>query len=272
MLGRRLPCRVLPADLAICFRAVTLVRGASEVLHGVDWSVAADERWVIVGPNGAGKTSMISLCVGRLHPTTGTVDILGQRLGRVDVRRLRERIGMTSAALAQQLRPTLPAVDVVMTAKYGALEPWWHEYTDVDRQRARALLDDAGFGYVADREFGVLSEGERKQVLLARALMREPDLLVLDEPMAGLDLGGRERLVRRLDALGGDPTSPPTVFVTHHVEEIPSTFHRALLLRDGRVVAAGPLEAVLTSEALSETFGMSLRLVRHGGRFSCTSA
>jgi len=254
---------------ALAFCGVHLVRGSAAVLHGIDWEVGAHDRWVVLGPNGAGKTSMVALCSGYLHPTSGTVDVLGHRLGRVDVRRLRERIGMTSAAIAQQLRPTLAAADVVMTAKYGALEPWWHEYTDADRARARALLDAAGFGYTADRDFGVLSEGERKQVLLARALMRAPDLLLLDEPMAGLDLGGRERLVRRLDELACDRNGPPIVFVTHHVEEIPPSFTSALLLRDGVVVASGPLPATLTSESLSATFAMRLQLREDGGRYAC---
>jgi iron complex transport system ATP-binding protein len=254
---------------ALRFTGVTLVRGAARVLHGIDWCVEGHDRWVVLGPNGAGKTSMMALCSGYLHPTSGTVDILGHRLGRVDVRRLRERIGMTSAAIAQQLRPTLPAVDVVMTAKYGALEPWWHHYSDDDRGRARALLAAAGFGSIADREFGVLSEGERKQVLLARALMRDPDLLLLDEPMAGLDLGGREQLVRRLDELARDATAPPIVFVTHHVEEIPATFTAALLLRDGKVVASGPLATTLTSATLSAAFGFALQLREEAGRYTC---
>jgi len=254
---------------ALELQGVTLVRGGGEVLHGIDWCVGGDERWVVLGPNGAGKTSIVSLATGRLHPTTGTVDILGHRLGRVDVRALRERIGVTSAALAQQLRPSLPAVDVVMTAKYGALEPWWHAYDDTDRARARSLLADTGFAHIADREFGVLSEGERKQVLLARARMRDPDLLLFDEPMAGLDLGGRERLVRTMTALAADPAMPPIVFVTHHVEEIPATFDHALLLRDGRVVDAGALRSVLTSDALSETFGLRLQLTDRDGRFAC---
>jgi iron complex transport system ATP-binding protein len=257
-----------PDTAALRFERVTLVRGDATVLHDVDWRVDRSDRWVVLGPNGAGKTSIMALCTGSLHPTRGTVTVLGGQLGRIDVRHLRERIGMTSALIAQQLRPTLPAVDVVMTAKYGALEPWWHDYDDADRARARALLADAGFGYTADREFGVLSEGERKQVLLARAQMHEPDLLLLDEPMAGVDLGGRESLVRRLDEIGRDSTAPPIVFVTHHVEEIPPSFDRALLLRDGRVVAAGTFRDVLTSSALSETFGVKLELREDGGRFS----
>jgi len=256
-----------PDTAALRFERVTLVRGDATVLHEVDWRVDRSDRWVVLGPNGAGKTSIMALCTGYLHPTRGTVTVLGGELGRIDVRHLRERIGMISASIAQQLRPTLPAVDVVMTAKYGALEPWWHDYEDADRARARALLADAGFGYTADREFGVLSEGERKQVLLARAQMHEPDLLLLDEPMAGVDLGGRENLVRRLDEIGRDPTAPPIVFVTHHVEEIPPSFTHVLLLRGGEILAKGAIDECMNADTLSVCFDIPLELARRDRRW-----
>jgi iron complex transport system ATP-binding protein len=238
-------------------------------LTGIDWTVQPDERWVVLGPNGSGKTTLLQLAGAQVHPSSGTVDVLGHRLGRVDLRILRTRIGLVSASVTRTLRPGLPAADVVMTGRHAALEPWWQTYTDDDHRRARSLLDDAGFGHVAGRPFGVISEGERQQVLLARALMGSPQLLLLDEPAAGLDVGGRERLVTSLRRLAEDPVTPPIVFVTHHVEEIPPSFTSALLLRGGAVVAGGPLAEVLTSRSLSDCFGLRLRLRHDRGRWSC---
>jgi iron complex transport system ATP-binding protein len=253
---------------ALQLRGATVVRGRRPILDGVDWVVQPDERWVVLGRNGCGKTTLLRLASCYLHPTAGTVDVLGARLGRVDVRELRARIGLTSAALADQLRPTLEALDVVMTAKHAALEPWWHRYTDADRARAGALLERLGVGPLADREFGTLSSGERQRVLLARTLMIDPGIVLLDEPNAGLDLTGREELVAALAALAAHPASPPIVLVTHHVDEIPPGFTHLLLLRQGRVLAAGPLHDTLTATALSETFGLPLSLERRDGRFS----
>ena len=254
---------------ALRFDDVGLDKGGRPVLDGLHWSVEQGERWVVLGPNGSGKTSAVMLAASYDHPTRGTVDVLGHRLGRVDVRALRLRIGLVSASISKLLRPTIDAADVVMTAQFGALEPWWHEYDDDDRRRARKLLDDAGFGYVAEQPFSVLSEGERQQVQLARALMNDPELVLLDEPAAGLDVGGRERLVRRLAQLAQDPSTPPMVFVTHHAEEIPPGFTHALVLRAGRVVSMGPLREALTSDALSTAFGLPLRLTEEEGRFAC---
>jgi iron complex transport system ATP-binding protein len=251
------------------FEQVDLDRVGTRVLLGVDWVVRAGERWAVLGPNGSGKTTIFELASGYLHPTRGTVEILGQRLGRVDVRRLREHISLVSSAVAKKLVFNLPAVDVVMSAAHGALEPWWHTYTEEDRDRALSLLDAAGFSSISDRSFGVLSDGERQQVLLARALMNPPALLLLDEPAAGLDVGGRERLLRMLDRIGSDGSDPATVMITHHVEEIPATFSHILLLREGRVVAAGPVEMTLTEANLSETFGLPLSLARTDGRWTC---
>jgi iron complex transport system ATP-binding protein len=249
-------------------RAVSVVRDGRAIVDNVDWTVAEGERWVVLGANGSGKTTLLRLASCYLHPTAGTVDVLGQRLGRVDVRTLRASIGLTSAAFADQLRPSLDALDIVVTAKHAALEPWWHLYTDDDRGRAAGLLDRLGVGTLAARQFGTLSSGERQRVLLARTLMIEPELVLLDEPNAGLDLGGREELVGALSALARDPTSPATVLVTHHVDEIPPGFTHLLLLRAGRVLSAGPLATALTSEALSDAFGLPLCLERRNGRFS----
>jgi iron complex transport system ATP-binding protein len=254
------------------FDDVDVERGGTTVLHGVTWGVAAGDRWAVLGPNGSGKTTMLQLASGYLHPTRGTVDILGHRLGRVDVRQLRRRIGVVSAAVAKMLVPSLSARDIVMSARHAALEPWWHDYTDDDRAQALRLLGEAGFASVADRPFGVLSEGERQQVLLARTLMAAPELLLLDEPAAGLDVAGREKLVGRLGQLAADPGAPPTILVTHHVEEIPPGFTHVLLLRHGEVVVAGPMGTALTSENLSACFSLPLLVTGEAGRFTCRAA
>lgn len=254
---------------ALRFTDVGLDKGGRPVLDGLTWTVEDDERWVVLGPNGSGKTSAVMLAATYDHPTRGTVDVLGNRLGRVDVRSLRLRIGLVSASISKMLRPDIDAADVVMTARFGALEPWWHQYEDDDRRRARKLLDDGGFAYVADQPFGVLSEGERQQVQLARALMNDPELVLLDEPAAGLDIAGRERLVRRLAQLASDPATPAMVFITHHAEEIPPGFTHALVLRAGKVVALGPIHEALSSTTLSSAFGLSLRLSEQDGRYTC---
>lgn len=257
---------------ALRFDDVDVVRGQTMVLRGVSWRVGAGDRWAVLGPNGSGKTTLLQLASGYLHPTRGTVSVLGRQLGTVDVRQLRQRIGIVSAAVAKMLVPSVTARDVVMSARYAALEPWWHTYGAADRDRAEELLAQAGFAEVADRPFGVLSEGERQQVLLARTLMAEPALLLLDEPAAGLDIAGRERLVSRLAQLAGNAASPPMVLVTHHVEEIPAHFSHLLLVRQGAVVAAGPLAAILTSANLSASFGLALRVEGTGGRWVCRAA
>jgi iron complex transport system ATP-binding protein len=262
----------MPPAPALVFEAVDLDRVGAAILRGVDWRVDEGERWVVLGPNGSGKTTLLQLASGYLHPTRGRVEVLGGRLGGVDVRRLRRRIGMVSASVTRMLVPTLTAVEVVVSARHGALEPWWDDYRPEDRQLARRLLEDAGFGAVAERPFGVLSEGERQQVLLARTLMAAPELLLLDEPCAGLDVGGREGVVGRLAQLASDPHAPPLVLVTHHVEEIPPAFTHLLLLREGRVVAAGPLLRTLTAANLSACFGLPLELTEAGGRWTCRAA
>jgi iron complex transport system ATP-binding protein len=243
------------------------VRDGRAILDGIDWEVRPGERWAVLGPNGSGKTTIVRIASMYLHPTEGVVEVLGGRLGRVDVRRHRQRVGLASMALTDQLRPTLTAAEVVMCAKNAALEPWWHEYDDDDRRRARELLDRLGAGRLADHRFGTCSTGERQRILLARTLMTDPGLVLLDEPTAGLDLGGREDLVATLDQLAADPAAPPVVLVTHHLEEIPRRFTHALLLSEGAVLAAGPIEDVLVADRLSACFGMPLELSRNGGRW-----
>jgi prolyl oligopeptidase len=237
------------------------------VLRALDLAVPAGARCLLVGANGSGKTTLLRLAGGWLFPTTGTVDVLGQRLGRVDVRTLRRRLGYASGALTSQLRGSATGLEIVMAAKYAALETWWHSYDDADRARARALLDRMGCGHLADRPIATASDGERQRVQLARTLMVDPDLLLLDEPTAGLDLGGREALVGRLADLAAAPDAPPTVLVTHHTEEIPPGFTHALLLRSGGVLAAGPLDETLTAATLSACFEVAVTLERRNGRF-----
>lgn len=256
-----------PPDPVLRLCGVGLVRDGRAILDGVDWEVRTGERWVVLGPNGSGKTSLVRIASLWLHPSTGTVEVAGGVLGRVDVRRHRTRVGVVSAAVADLLRPGIEVLDAVLAARHAALEAWWHQYVDADRDAARAALARAGAEHLAGRTFGTLSSGERQRVLLARALAGDPALLLLDEPMAGLDLAARERLVARLAALAADPAAPPLVLVTHHVDEVPAGFTHCLLLAGGRIRAAGPLDEVVTEEALSATFGLPLRLERRHGRF-----
>ncbi|TNU72995.1 ABC transporter ATP-binding protein [Miniimonas arenae] len=247
---------------------VTVRRDGKEILSHVTWEVLDGERWVVLGRNGAGKTTVVQLAAGRMHPTSGTVEILEETLGRVDVFELRPRIGLSSSALAERIPGDERVLDVVLTASYGMTGRWRETYDDVDEDRARSLLAVFGMADKTGRTYGTLSEGERKRTMIARALMSDPELLLLDEPAAGLDLGAREELVGALAELAAHPASPVLVLVTHHVEEIPPHFTHALLLRDGHALAAGPLEDVLTPENLEATYGMPLEITRHEDRWS----
>ncbi|GAA1637174.1 ABC transporter ATP-binding protein [Georgenia ruanii] len=251
---------------------VSVRRGTKTILGGVDWSVNEGERWVVLGPNGAGKTTIIQMVAGRLHPTSGTVTIIGEQLGKVDVNELRPLVGLASAALDQRLPMGERVIDVVVTASYGITGRWREQYETLDTDRAQALLDVFGVGHLAARTYGTLSSGERKRVQIARALMPDPEVLLLDEPAAGLDLGGREELMAALAELAGDNRAPVIVMVTHHVEEIPPGFTHALLLREGVVEAAGPIDDVLTPQNLSRAFGLELEVERHRDRFSARAA
>ncbi len=255
------------ADLVVAMSGVAVRRGAATLVHSVDWQVELDERWVVLGPNGAGKTTLLRLAGAELHPSSGVVDVLGARLGRTDVFELRPRIGFCSAAVAGRVPERERVRDLVVSAGYAVLGRWRESYEPIDTGRADALLAAFGIGSLGERRFGTLSEGERKRVLIARALMTDPELLLLDEPAAGLDLGGREDLVARLGELAMDPDSPAMVLVTHHVEEIPVGFTHALLIRDGAIVAQGLLDDVLTSDTLSATFGQPLTLDRVDDRY-----
>ena len=238
------------------------------IVDGITWSVNAGEHWVVLGENGCGKSTLLQISSLYLHPSAGDVEVLGTVLGRADIRALRRRIGYMAAAFADQLRPALTALEVVYTAKYAALEPWWHEYESADFERARECLDRMGVVWAAERPWGTLSSGERQRVLLARTLMNDPALVLLDEPTSRLDLRGREELVSALDQLAHAAHEVASVIVTHHVEEIPVTTTHALLIREGRIVSSGPIASALTAESLSACFAMDFSLEhRPNGRF-----
>jgi len=256
----------------LALAGVSVVRGTSTLLDDVSWEVEEGQRWVILGPNGAGKTTLLQIAAARMHPTTGVAGVLGEVLGAVDVFELRPRIGLASASLADRIPGGERVTDVVVTASYGVVGRWRETYDRLDHQRALELLEALGAGQLADRRYGTLSEGERKRVQIARALMTDPELMLLDEPAAGLDLGGREDLVKRLGDLAADLSAPAIIVVTHHVEEIPPNFTDVLLLRGGRIVAQGPIEITLTAENLSRTFDMPLVLERRGARFAARAA
>lgn len=249
------------------FADVSLVRSNSTLLDNITWSVSDSERWVILGPNGAGKTTLLQIAGSLMHPSSGYASVLGEIMGMVDVFELRPRIGLTSAALAERIPPRERVIDIVRTASYGMVGRWREVYDELDDTRALDLLQRLGIASLANRTFGTLSEGERKRTQIARALMTDPELLLLDEPTAGLDLGGRETLVAALGELAADPASPATILVTHHVEEIPPAFTHALLLADGKVVAAGDIHETLNERNLSMCFGLQLSVTHDNGRW-----
>jgi len=255
------------SDVVIAMSGVRVRRGTAWILSDVDWTVRADERWVLLGPNGAGKSTLINIAATRLHPTRGSVTILGETLGMSDVFDLRPRIGLVGASLTETIPAREKVRDVVLTASWGITGRWREEYADTDLRRADGLLALLGIAELADRSFGSLSDGERKRAQIARALMSDPEMLLLDEPAAGLDLGGREALVQRLAAMAAAPDAPTTVLVTHHVEEIPVGTTHAMLLREGRVVAQGPVADVLTGPHLSAAYGLPIDVERREGRW-----
>jgi iron complex transport system ATP-binding protein len=257
---------VTDADPVVAVRGVLVRRAGRTILGPIDWTIQPSERWVVLGPNGSGKTTLLSVVGLELWPTAGTVEVLGERYGRVDSRELRKRIGAAGSASEGSFRADLTPVTLVMTARHAATEPWWHVYGEDDRSRARELLDGLGVGHVADHAYGTLSAGERRRTSIARALMPDPDLLLLDEPAASLDLGARETLIDDLAALAGRPRPAAIVLVSHHVEEIPPGFSHALVLADGAVVASGPIEDVLRDDVLSRAFGLPIVIERRDGR------
>ncbi|CAN5175182.1 ABC transporter ATP-binding protein [soil metagenome] len=251
---------------------VSVVRQGNTILDSVDWTVEAEERWVILGPNGAGKTTMLQVAAAVIHPSSGTATILADRLGKVDVFELRPRIGFASTAMARKIPSDETVINVVMTAAYSVTGRWNEEYEEVDERRARRVLGEWKLDHLAERRFGELSDGEQKRVQIARSVMTDPELLLLDEPAASLDLGAREELLQLLGGYASAATAPAMAMVTHHVEEIPIGFGKAMLLSQGRITASGDIDEVITSQKLSEAFGLPLILEKHDGRFSARAA
>ncbi|MDR2996922.1 MAG: ABC transporter ATP-binding protein [Microbacterium sp.] len=257
---------------ALEFTDVVVRREGRNIVDHVTWEVSDDQRWVVLGPNGAGKTTLLQLADTLLHPTSGSVTILGETLGRTDVFELRPRIGFASSAMARRVPRDETVLNAVLTAAYSVLGRWNEEYEDIDERQAMRVLAEWHLDHLADRLFGTLSDGEQKRVQIARAIMTDPELLLLDEPTSSLDLGSREELLALLSGYASSPTTPAMVMVTHHVEEIPIGFTHVLLLRDGGVVAAGPLGEALTAENLSTAFGMPIVLTTDGGRYAARAA
>lgn len=246
---------------------ISVQRGDRIILGPMDWQVLEGQRWVILGPNGAGKTTLLQVCSSLIHPTSGEVKILGQALGKTDVFELRTRIGLASSKLVEQLPVDELVIDVVLTAAYAMLGRWQEKYDLWDESRAMALLTALGVRELGGREFGSLSDGEKKRVQIARSLMADPELLLLDEPASSLDLGGREDLLKRIEAFASDVLAPATVIVTHHIEEIPSGTTHALLLKEGRAIAQGVIESVINDVNLSTAYGLPITVQSQGGRF-----
>jgi iron complex transport system ATP-binding protein len=254
--------------VVIEFRDVVVRRSGRTILGPIDWHVAHGERWVVLGPNGSGKTTLLSVAAMSLWPTSGTVEVLGERYGRVDSRELRRRVGSAGSSVEAAMRPDLTARTLIMTARHGAFEPWWHVYDEADRARAGDLAARMGLGPTVDQPFATLSAGERRRTSIARALMPDPDLLLLDEPTASLDLQARELLLRDLEGLGRDGRPRAIVLVSHHLEEIPAGFEHALVLREGRVVAAGPIASVLRADVLTRAYGIPVEVEARDGRWT----
>ncbi|MCL9758491.1 ABC transporter ATP-binding protein [Frankia sp. AiPa1] len=259
-------------DAVLRLDHVNVVRDGSPLLRDVTWEVASGQRWVVLGPNGAGKTTLLQVASGRLFPTSGMVDLLGYRLGSVNMLDLRYRVGVVSPALVEMPPGDERVLDAVVTAGWSVFGRAEEQYDQVDLDRAAGLLTQFGCRELRERRFGTLSEGERKRVLIARSLMTDPELLLLDEPASGLDLGAREALLRRLTRFAADATAPVTVLVSHHVEEIPVGVTHALLVRSGQVRAAGPVAEVLTADRLSDCFGIPLEITVTAGRYSARLA
>ncbi len=247
---------------------LSLVRDGRTILDSVSWTVQSDERWVIVGPNGAGKTTLLKVAAAQLQPSSGSARVLGQSLGEVNVFDLRTRIGFASTAIAGRIPNSEKVLDAVMTASYAVTGRSKEMYDDVDERRARRVLKEWQLADYADRPFGTLSDGEKKRAQIARAVMPDPEMLLLDEPVASLDIGSREATIKILSGYASHPQAPAIIMVTHHLEEIPVGFTHALILAEGKVLAAGPINQTLTTDKLSQAYGLELEVVLAGGRFA----
>lgn len=251
---------------------VSVIRGGKAIIDAISFQASSDQRWVVLGPNGAGKTTMLRVCAAQIHPSAGSATILGSRLGEVNVFELRTRIGFASSALANQIPNSESVLNAVMTASYGVTGRWNEIYEPIDERRARRVLGEWELGDFAERPFGTLSDGERKRVQIARSIMTDPELLLLDEPVASLDLAAREQTLRLLGGYAMSPDAPAMAMVTHHLEEIPAGFTHAMLLQDGKIIARGEIGATITSASISETFRFPLKVSYQEGRFSATAS
>ena len=254
-------------SLVLDFNNITVLRDQKPILNNVDWQVRSDQRWVIIGPNGAGKTTLLRVAASQIHPSTGTAKLLGSTLGQVNVFDLRTRIGFASNAMSSHIPNSESVLDAVMTASYGITGRWNEMYDDVDERRARRVLAEWQLDELADRAFGTLSDGEKKRAQISRAVMPDPELLLLDEPVASLDMAAREHTISVLGNYASAPTAPAIIMVTHHIEEIPTGFTHALILSRGQVYAAGEIDSTLTTEKISGAFGFGLEVSKDGGRF-----
>ena len=252
----------------LAFKNVSVQRSGKTILNDITWTVQDNERWVIVGPNGAGKTTLLKIAAAQLQPTTGNASILGEALGEINVFDLRTRVGFASTAVASRIPNSENVLDAVMTASYAVTGRFKEKYDDVDERRARRVLTEWHLSEYADRPFGTLSDGERKRVQIARAVMPDPELLLLDEPVASLDIGSREATIKILSGYASHSSAPAIIMVTHHLEEIPAGFTHALVLNEGRIIASGPINHTLTTDKLSEAYGLPLEVAFQAGRFA----
>ncbi len=261
----------MAGEYVLELRDVSVRRGERTILGPLTFAIRPGERWVVLGPNGAGKSTLLQILATRYFPSTGSVHVLDKEMGKVDLAELRTRIGICGALISEDIPENEVVRDAVLTAAYAILGRWNEAYDLWDESRAVALLTTFGVRDLADRTYGTLSEGERKRVQISRALMADPELLLLDEPAAGLDLGGREDLLKRFSIFASDPLAPASILVTHHIEEIPAGTTHALILKAGGIAVSGPIADVITSEHISAIFGLPITVVREGDRFFARS-
>ena len=250
---------------------VRFVRDGRAILSDISWTIDQSERWVIVGPNGAGKTTLLGMLASFVQPSRGSVIVLGEQLGKTDVFELRPRVGFASSDMARRIPDNESVTDAVLTAAWGVTGRWQEAYEDIDVRRATRVLSEWRLDHLASHFVGTLSDGERKRVQIARAVMTDPELLLLDEPAGSLDVGAREDVIEMLDHFSSEPTSPAMVMVTHHVEEIPAGFTHLLVLQEGKIIAKGPITETLTGEVMSEAFGRPLSITHNNGRYQATA-